>query len=145
MSALGLKVKERLLSYIKYKRLSNLAFEKACGLSNGYIRNFKGNLGSDKLTNILTAFPELNESWLLYGEGEMLKGDTSQSSKGDNTIQVSGTNVDLRNINQSKNTGDEKRVKELEQRIEELTEDKRRLQEMVDKMQEQITKLLEKI
>ena len=64
---------------------------------------------------------------------------------GDNTIQVSGTNVDLRNINQSKSTGDEKRVKELEQRIEELTEDKRRLQEMVDKMQEQITKLLEKI
>lgn len=74
--------------------------------------------------------------------------DTSMimpSSKGDNTIQVSGTNVDMRNINQSKNTGDEKRVKELERRIEELTEDKRRLQEMVDKMQAQITKLLEKI
>ena len=64
---------------------------------------------------------------------------------GDNTIQVTGTNVDMRNINQSKNTGDEKRVKELEQRIEELTEDKRRLQEMVDRMQAQITKLLEKI
>lgn len=64
---------------------------------------------------------------------------------GDNTIQVTGTNVDMRNINQSKNTGNEKRVKELEQRIEELTEDKRRLQEMVDRMQAQITKLLEKI
>lgn len=145
MSALGLKVKERLLSYIKYKKLSNLAFEKACGLSNGYIRNFKGNLGNDKLTDILTAFPELNESWLLYGEGDMLKGDTSVSSTGDNTIQVTGNNVDMRNINQSKNTGDAKRVKELEQRIEELTEDKRRLQEMVDKMQTQISKLLEKI
>jgi transcriptional regulator with XRE-family HTH domain len=64
---------------------------------------------------------------------------------GDNTIQVTGTNVDMRNINQSKNAGDEKRVKELEQRIGELTEDKRRLQEMVDRMQAQITKLLEKI
>lgn len=145
MSALGLKVKERLLSFIKYKRLSNLAFEKACGLSNGYIRNIKGNLGNDKLTDILTAFPELNESWLLYGEGEMLKSDTSQSSNGDNTIQVSGNNVDMRNINQSKGGDDAKRVKDLERRIEELIKDKERLQDMVDKMQAQISKLLEKI
>ena len=74
MSALGIKVKERLLSFIKYKGLSNLAFEKACGLSNGYLRNFKGNIGQDKLANILTAFPELNKDWLLYSEGEMLAG-----------------------------------------------------------------------
>lgn len=74
MSALGIKVKERLLSFIKYKGLSNLAFEKACGLSNGYLRNFKGNIGQDKLANILTAFPELNKDWLLYSEGEMLVG-----------------------------------------------------------------------
>lgn len=74
MSALGIKVKERLLSFIKYNGLSNLAFEKACGLSNGYIRNFKGNLGNDKLANILSAFPELSKEWLLYGEGEMLIG-----------------------------------------------------------------------
>lgn len=74
MSALGMKVKERLLQFIKYKKLSNLAFEKACGLSNGYIRNFKGNLGEEKLANILTAFPELNRPWLLYGDGPMLVG-----------------------------------------------------------------------
>ena len=74
MSALGIKVKERLLSFIKYNGLSNLAFEKACGLSNGYIRNFKGNLGNDKLANILSAFPELSKEWLLYGEGSMLIG-----------------------------------------------------------------------
>ena len=69
-----------------------------------------------------------------------------QSSKGDNTIQVTGTNVDMRNINQSKGSGDDaKRVKELERRIEELTKDKERLQDLVDKMQAQISKLLEKI
>ena len=69
-----------------------------------------------------------------------------QSSKGDNTIQVSGNNVDMRNINQSKGGSDDaKRVKELELRIEELTKDKERLQDLVDKMQAQISKLLEKI
>lgn len=75
MSELGTKVKERLLSFIKYKGMSNLAFEKQCGLSNGYLRNFKGNLGNDKLANILTAFPELSKEWLLYGEGSMLLGE----------------------------------------------------------------------
>lgn len=68
-----------------------------------------------------------------------------QSSYGDNTIQVSGNNVDMRNINQSKGVDDAKRVKDLETRIEELIKDKERLQDMVDKMQAQISKLLEKI
>ena len=146
MNEVSQMVKSRLSTFIEHKGLTNAAFEKKCGLSNGYIRNFKGNLGVKKLEDILTVFPELNKEWLLFGNGEMLKSSTTQNSRGDNTIQVSGTNVDLRNINQSKGgNGDAQRVKELEQRIEELTEDKRRLQEMVDKMQLQISKLLEKI
>lgn len=97
----------------------------------------------EKLTSEYTT---LSKDWLLTGEGEMIKGKTSQFSKGDNTIQVSGNNVDMRNINQSKSTADDsKRVKELEHRIAELTKDKERLQDLVDKMQAQIAKLLEKI
>lgn len=64
------KVKERLLTFIAYKELSVSAFEKACGLSNGYIRNFKGNLGGAKLEDILNAFPELSRDWLLFGKEE---------------------------------------------------------------------------
>lgn len=77
MSELGIKVKERLLLFVKHNGMSNLAFEKACGLSNGYLRNFKGNLGGDKLANILSAFPELNKEWLLYGEGSMFQEEKS--------------------------------------------------------------------
>ena len=65
-------VKNRLSAFIEYKGLTNAAFEKKCGLSNGYIRNFKGNLGVKKLEDILTAFPELRKDWLLFGEGNML-------------------------------------------------------------------------
>ena len=72
MSELANKVKDRLISFIEYKELSVSAFEKACGLSNGYIRNFKGNLGGAKLEGILNAFPELDKDWLLFGEKEML-------------------------------------------------------------------------
>lgn len=138
--------KDRALRFITYKGLSIKKFEEMCGLSNGYLNSMKSGFGNGKLAQVLTAFPELNRDWLVYGEGDMLKSDVSQSAKSDNTIQVSGNNVDMRNINQSKgNTDDAKRVKELEERVAELTKDKERLQNLVDKMQAQIEKLLEKI
>ncbi|MBQ5693891.1 MAG: helix-turn-helix transcriptional regulator [Bacteroidaceae bacterium] len=71
----------------------------------------------------------------------MLNWDVSmlpQTSRGDNTIQVTGTNVDMRNINQSKGGDDARRIKELEQRVAELTEDKKRLQDMIAKLLEKI-------
>lgn len=72
MKELSNRIKERLISFIEAKSLTKSGFEKMCGLSNGYINNFKGNLGSEKLEAILTAFPELSREWLLYGSGAML-------------------------------------------------------------------------
>lgn len=72
MNEVSQAVKNRLSAFIEYKGLTNAAFEKKCGLSNGYIRNFKGNLGVKKLEDILTSFPELRKDWLLFGEGNML-------------------------------------------------------------------------
>jgi hypothetical protein len=69
----------------------------------------------------------------------MINSGISQTSNGDNTIQVSGNNVDMRNINQSKSSHDDaRRIKELEERIEELLEDKKRLQGVIDKLLEKI-------
>lgn len=101
--------------------------------------NGKKPLSKKFVEKLTSEYEVLNKDWLLSGEGEMIKGKVSQSAKGDNTINVSGNNVDMRNINQSKSTNDDaKRIKELEKRIEELIEDKKKLQDMV-------TKLLEKI
>lgn len=140
---------DRFLQYIEYKGVTENKATVDCDLSKGLLgqaKSGKSDLGNKTIEKVLNFYQDLSRVWLLTGEGEMLKSETTQNSRGDNTIQVSGTNVDLRNINQSKGGGgDAQRVKELEQRIEELTEDKRRLQEMVDKMQLQISKLLEKI
>lgn len=137
------------MQYLEYKGVTENKATVDCELSKGLLgqaKSGKSDLGNKTIEKVLSFYQDLSRVWLLTGEGEMLKSDVSQTSKGDNTIQVSGNNVDMRNINQSKGSGsDTKRIKELEQRIEELTEDKRRLQEMVDKMQQQITKLLEKI
>lgn len=74
-------VKERLIEFIKYKGLSLSKFEKYVGLSNGYVYNISKGIGSDKLQRILTKFPELNQDWLINGEGEMLASHQEKASE----------------------------------------------------------------
>ena len=74
-------VKDRLLIYIKYLGIGQSKFEKLCGLSNGYINNSKGNFGSANIEDILKACDDLNRSWLLTGEGEMLKSKNDPCDK----------------------------------------------------------------
>lgn len=67
---------ERLKEYIDSKGISVSAFEKSIGMSNasfGKSLKNKGAIGTDKLENILTVYPDLSPDWLLTGRGEMLK------------------------------------------------------------------------
>lgn len=66
-------VKERAIEFVKFKCISMKTFETMCGLSTGYVTSMRKGFGPDKLNNVLTAFPELNRDWLLYGEGPMVK------------------------------------------------------------------------
>jgi phage repressor protein C with HTH and peptisase S24 domain len=68
-------VKDRLLRFIEYKRLSKNRFERICGLSARYVSNISVSIQPDKVLKISEKFPELNTGWLLTGEGEMLKPD----------------------------------------------------------------------
>lgn len=83
-------VKDRTIEFVKYKGITMKSFELKCGLSTGYVTSMRKGFGADKLNNVLTAFPELNRDWLLYGEGEMLKSNISQASHGDNSPNISG-------------------------------------------------------
>lgn len=65
-------MKERILQFIEYKRLSKNKFYKETGLSNG-ILDKQGGISSDSLEKIYYIYPEINLDWLLTGKGEMLK------------------------------------------------------------------------
>ena len=67
-------VKDRLTRFRQYKELGQGKFERLSGLSNGYLTQLRKAPGSEKLQRILCAFPELNRTWLLTGEGDMLNG-----------------------------------------------------------------------
>ena len=73
-----MSVKQRLIEFIKREGLSQSRFEKAVGLSNGYVNNISKGIGADKLQRITEKFPYLNAEWLLTGKGEMLKANTIQ-------------------------------------------------------------------
>ena len=71
-------VKQRRIEFKKREGLSQSRFEKAVGLSNGYVNNISKGIGADKLQRITEKFPYLNAEWLLTGKGEMLKANTIQ-------------------------------------------------------------------
>lgn len=82
-------VKERLVSYLRYKKIGYNRFEALAGVSSGYIANLKNSPGSNVLVKILNAAPDLNEKWLLTGEGEMLNSNTDSS-----VVQIGANTLD---------------------------------------------------
>lgn len=91
-------VKERLMQFIKAKRMTVKSFEIACNMCNGYVGSIRKSIGVEKLQEIIRAFPELNRDWLLYGEGEMLNrlGNTTVTQtnyNGNNNYIVGHKNV----------------------------------------------------
>lgn len=81
-------VKQRVMEFIRYKRIPIAKFENLCGLSCGYIRNMRKGFGVEKLNNITKMFPELNPKWLLYDDGEMLVSETPTEEKNEEIPNV---------------------------------------------------------
>ena len=75
-------VKERLVAFLKYKKLSQAKFEKSIGASNGFVNNIRQSILPDRLQRIAQCYPELNISWLLIGclGGKMIKEEEREIS-----------------------------------------------------------------
>ena len=71
-------IKQRLNKLIEYLAISKREFERRINVSNGYLNQLKHMPKEEILERISIQFPELNISWLLTGEGEMLKSEAQQ-------------------------------------------------------------------
>lgn len=72
----AMRVTDRLLKFLEYKELSVYAFEKTCGLANGYLKKQqkgKGSIGSDILEKINQYYDDLDLLWIITGKGTMLQ------------------------------------------------------------------------
>jgi hypothetical protein len=100
-----MEVKDRVYEFVKFKGITMKKFEEICGLSNGYVSSMRHNFGKDKLTIVLTKFPELSREWLLFGDGEMLKsGNFSQNQEKVTQNNENGDNIQGQNVTVQSNT-----------------------------------------
>lgn len=65
-------VKGRLMTYLKFKRITQVEFCKAIDVASTYIAVIRKSIPADKVNRIVAKYPDLNREWLLYGEGEMI-------------------------------------------------------------------------
>lgn len=66
-------IQDRVKQFIANKGLSTRQFEINCDISNGAVSKMGNSTRRSIIDKILTAFPDINETWLLTGEGPMLK------------------------------------------------------------------------
>jgi hypothetical protein len=88
--------KERILQFLKHKKVGQNAFEQKVGIANGYISHNKGSLGSDIIAKIANAYPELNVCWLVIGKGEMLISKDKSAPTSAPLAQLKAENDELR-------------------------------------------------
>lgn len=80
--------KERLLKFLAYLDIGQTKFEEKVGLSRGLINNIKGSISTASQQKIAKAYPELNITWLLTGEGEMLKSAPQINNASSGTVTL---------------------------------------------------------
>ena len=107
---------KRLKEYIDAKGISISAFEKSVGMSNAsFGKSLKNNgaIGTDKLENILSVYPDINSDWLLTGCGCMFRSEHPLQSE-------SHLSTDLTQVVRlflSELTKKDEEIKELNQQI----------------------------
>lgn len=86
-------IMERLKMFIDSQGVTIKAFERSIGMSNAsFGKSLKngGNIGSDKVENILQVYPQLNPSWLLTGEGSMILGEETATQQKQESTESKG-------------------------------------------------------
>lgn len=81
------ETKERLLQFLRYKKLGQQKFEISIGMSNGWANKVGDSIRENTLQKIKEVYPELNIAWLKSGVGEMLNTGDSEG-----TLEIPGDN-----------------------------------------------------
>lgn len=74
---------DRFTEYMKIKGLNDNKVTQECGLSQGLLgqaRSGKSDLGAKTIDKILNKYQDLNKTWLITGDGMMLKGEEDNNN-----------------------------------------------------------------
>lgn len=116
-------IKERLLFFINSLNLGKSQFENRCGLSHGWVNSVGKTIMPDKLERISLHFPDLNPSWLMTGEGTMLRVDATASTEEEEIAMKTDMYKAMT-----------EELARLRKELEEAREDNERLKKVVDRL-----------
>lgn len=92
-------IKERVLKFIEHTGTTVRQFEIRAGISNGAVSKMGNNTRRSIIDKILSAYPDLNEVWLLTGSGNMLNDGIEGMGNSDTEVTAEPvTYVPLVNI-----------------------------------------------
>lgn len=78
-----MSVKERLIKFLSHEGIGQKRFAESIGMSSGYVNAIRKSIQPDTIHKIAMQYPSLNTGWLLTGEGEMLRGNSTEEVKED--------------------------------------------------------------
>lgn len=96
-----MSVKDRIKAFADAKGVTYRELSTIMGASPGYINSISKSIQPDKMSRLSTRFPDLNVSWLLTGEGEMLHrgevnvGGVDYNNSGGNHTHTHNAPLDL--------------------------------------------------
>lgn len=76
-------VKDRLLLFLKNKRINNSEFGRMFDVSTAYVASIRKSISPEMLDKLRSRFPELSIEWLLTGDGQMLNNTIQRKSDSD--------------------------------------------------------------
>lgn len=126
-----MEVKERIKAILDYYHLSVNDFVAQTQIKTGQavydlLSGKTKSISQSMESKILSCFQDVDRTWLLTGEGEMIKPLVQQMLNGDNNTQIAGNNNQI-NLSST-----------LDKAINEIAEQRK----LVSKAQEQIDRLI---
>lgn len=88
-----MSVKLRLKAYIHYKKISTRAFCREIGVSETYVSSMRNSIQPAKLKKIAEVYPDLNSTWLLTGDGEMINKPNVLQAYSHDLLVKSGSEI----------------------------------------------------
>lgn len=140
-----MNLQARLRQYLNSKSLTFREFERMSGMATASAARLNKNSRKSTFDRIGDAFPDLNINWLLTGEGTMTTGEPVQTTGNVQGHNISGVNVNGRDIHFSCPEVCEtllsiaKDNKAMAEKYQAMTE---KYQAQLDKAQQQIDELI---
>ncbi len=93
---------ERITQIIDYLDISVRAFEKSIGAGNGMINKAKSQkraISTKWITKISDVYPQINNSWILTGEGQMIVDRINSTGLSENVELMKRAEKEIERLN----------------------------------------------